>query len=105
MVTAETAMAAPFVVAVVIAALWVSSLGVAQARANDAARESARLVARGEPPSAAAAAAEESAVEGSRVDITMQHGQVRVQVRTPARLPLFGGIGVSVSGIAVARVE
>jgi len=105
MVTAETATVMPLVVLVAIAAIWTVSLGVAQARATDAAREAARMVARGDPVASATDAALDTAVRGSRVEIDADDDRVRVKVETPARLPLFGGIGATVSGRATASVE
>lgn len=105
MVTAETAVVAPFVVAALIGAVWLASLGTAQARATDAAREAARSIARGESEVIATTAARDVAAAGSKVEITVEGERVRVEVHTPARLPLFGGIGTTVSAVAVGRVE
>ncbi|WP_293787264.1 TadE family type IV pilus minor pilin [uncultured Aeromicrobium sp.] len=105
MVTAETAVVAPFVAAALVGAVWLASLGTAQARATDAAREAARSISRGESDEVAKAAARRVAVSDSRVEIVVEGDRVRVEVRTPARLPLFGGIGTTVSAVAVGRVE
>ena len=53
MVTAEMAVLAPFGVAFGLLLLWIVSLGFTQVQLVDAAREAARLVARGEPVAAA----------------------------------------------------
>lgn len=105
MVTAETATVAPLVVLAAVTAIWVVSLGVTQARATDAAREAARMVARGDPAAEAEKAALETAARGSHVEIEVEADTVRVQVDTSARLPLFGGIGTTVSGQATASTE
>ena len=49
MVTAEAAMVLPVLVALTAALAWVVTLGIAQVRLVDAAREAARLAARDEP--------------------------------------------------------
>ncbi|WP_133434089.1 TadE family protein [Aeromicrobium phragmitis] len=105
MVTAETAVVAPFVAMALVGAIWLGSLGTTHARATDAAREAVRLVARGESMDVAEAAAREVAVPDSRVEIDVEGERVRVEVHTPARLPLFGGIGTTVTAVAVGRAE
>ncbi|MFD1859464.1 pilus assembly protein [Aeromicrobium camelliae] len=105
MVTAETAVVAPFVAAALAGAVWLASLGVAQSRATDAAREAARAIARGESEGSATATARDVAAENSRVEIDVEGERVRVEVHTPAQLPLFGGIGTTVSAVAVGRIE
>ncbi len=47
-VTAELAMVLPLLLAVVVAMTWLLSVGLAQVRTVDAAREAARALARGE---------------------------------------------------------
>jgi len=66
-VTAELAMALPILVALTIGLVWLLSLGAAQLRVIDAARETARAVARGDEVAAAVAAGEQVAPEGGRV--------------------------------------
>ena len=105
LVTAETMMVAPFVVAVAVAGIWLVSLGVTHARATDAAREAARSLARGDSQEVAERHATDAAARGSRIEISRQHDAVEVTVSTPARLPLFGGVGTTVSGRAVASLE
>ena len=105
MVTAETLVVTPFVILVAVLAVWLVSLGVTQSRATDAAREAARSLARGDPPEVAERHAVDAAARGSRIEVDRRDGVVEVAVHTPARLPLFGGVGTTVSGRAVASIE
>ena len=79
-VTAETAMALPLLVAVTVGLVWLLAVGMAQIRAVDAARETARALARGDDPGAATALGERVAPAGSRVAVVTADGQVRVTV-------------------------
>lgn len=86
-VTAELAMTLPLLVSLTIGLVWLLSVGAAQIRAVDAARETARAVARGDDPAAAVAAGERVAPEGGRVTIS------------------GGSPGGSVIAVATAQVE
>ena len=88
MVTAEMAVLAPFGVAFGLLLLWVVSLGFTQVQLVDAAREAARLVARGESATAASAVARSHAPPGATVQVSEHHGFVTVQVSARSRLPL-----------------
>jgi hypothetical protein len=88
MVTAETAVLAPFGVAFAVLLLWMVSLGFTQVELVDAAREGARLVARGESASTAASVARRQAPPGARVHISSHDGLVTVEVSARSRLPL-----------------
>ena len=78
-VTAETAMVLPLLVAVAVSMVWLVTVGLAQMRATDAAREAARAVARGESPARAEALALQAA-PGVRVRISEGDGTVVVHV-------------------------
>lgn len=95
MVTAELMTIAPLGVAFAFLLLWVISLGLTQVRLADASRESARLVARGEPASSAEAAARRHAPHGATVRIGERGGAVVVTVTVRSRMPIpfFSGIG------------
>jgi ABC-type enterochelin transport system substrate-binding protein len=67
MVTAEAAMVIPVLLLVTIALAWLVTLGIAQVRCLDAAREAARLAARGESPGAVNAAARRTGPSNARV--------------------------------------
>lgn len=88
MVTAEMAVLAPFGVAFGLLLLWIVSLGFTQVQLVDAAREAARLVARGESAGAAAAVARRHAPPGATVQIDSDGGLVTVRVSARSRLPL-----------------
>ncbi|MGI8612371.1 MAG: TadE family type IV pilus minor pilin [Nocardioidaceae bacterium] len=108
MVTAETAVVIPVLVVVAVALVWVVGLGIAQVRCLDAAREGARLAARGEPDSAVHAAVERSAPHGSAVTVATEDGEVTVTVSVQAvpDLPLLGGLpGVQLDASATAALE
>ena len=88
MVTAEMAVLAPFGVAFGLLLLWIVSLGFTQVQLVDAAREAARLVARGEPVAAASVVARRQAPPGARVQVSEHDGLVTVHVSARSRLPL-----------------
>lgn len=95
MVTAELATLVPFGLALTFALLWVVSLGLTQVRLTDAARDGARLIARGETVETARSAAREHTSAETRVDIDVVEGVVTVRVRATSRLPVpfFAGVG------------
>ena len=89
MVTAETALVLPALVLVLVGAVWLLCGVIAQVRCVDAAREGARVAARGDGDGRAVAAARAAAPAGAAVHITRGAGQVRVTVR--ATVAPFGG--------------
>jgi Flp pilus assembly protein TadG len=107
-VTAELALVLPILVAVTIGLVWLLSIGVAQVRTVDAARETARAVARGDDTGAAVARGQRVAPEGARVTVTTGDGQVVATATGHVTGPggLFGFLpGVEVSAEAVAAAE
>lgn len=88
MVTAETAVLAPFAVVIGLLLVWVVSLGVTQVRLVDAAREGARVAARGQDPDAAEQAARRVAPGHADVRLEATDGLVTVTVSTTAGPPL-----------------
>ena len=106
--TAELAMVLPLLVAVTIGLVWLLAVGAAQVRAVDAARETARAVARGDSVTDAVARGSRIAPAGSRIGVHDDGGEVTAvvvgRVEGPgglfARLP-----GVTVSAEAVAAGE
>jgi hypothetical protein len=79
-VTAELALVLPVLVAVTIGLVWLLSVGAAQVRTVDAARETARALARGDDEGAALARGEDVAPPGSTLTVTRGGGEVRVTV-------------------------
>ncbi len=89
MVTAETAVVAPVALALVFLLAWILALGMTQVRLVDAAREGARLVARGEDEDAAAAVVRRLAPAGATVTVTDEpDGTVSVAVRVRSSSPV-----------------
>lgn len=107
-VTAELALGLPVLVAVTIGLVWLLSVGAAQVRTVDAARETARAVARGDDPGAAVAVGERVAPAGVRVAVSSDDGTVvaRAEGHVPGPGGLFSFLpGVDVSAEAVAIAE
>ena len=107
-VTAEAALVLPLLVALTAALCWLLAVGAAQVRTVDAAREAARLVARGEDQGTAVALAQRIAPDGAAVSISL--GDAEVVVRVTARVDgpggLLGGLpGAQVDATAVAAPE
>lgn len=107
-VTAELAVALPTLLAVTTALVWLLSVGSAQVRTVDAAREAARAAARGDDPAAAVAIGQQVAPEGVLVTVTTA-GE-RVVAQASGQVPGPGGLfaflpGAPVSAEAVAAVE
>ena len=107
-VTAELAMGLPLLVAVTIGLVWLLSVGAAQIRTVDAARETARAVARGDGVEAAVARGRRVAPDGSEVAVTRAGGQVVATSSARVEGPggLFGFLpAVTVRAEAVAADE
>ena len=101
-------MVLPLLVAVTVALAWFSSLGIAQVRAVDAARETARALARDESETLALSLGRQAAPDGATIEITRGSGSVAVVVTSTVRGPggLFGGLpGVEIRACAVAATE
>ncbi|UPK75503.1 pilus assembly protein [Nocardioidaceae bacterium SCSIO 66511] len=95
MVTIETAMVIPVLLVLTMLLAWVVSLGIAQVRLVDAAREAARMTARGDSQAKAQKMAERIAPDGSAVEIDTVDGvaEVRAELVVRPDLPLVGRIG------------
>jgi hypothetical protein len=78
--TAELAMVLPLLVAVAIGLVWLLAVGAAQVRTVDAARETARALARGDDQATAVERGLAVAPDGSRVAVGRGGGEVRVTV-------------------------
>lgn len=106
-VTAETVLVLPLLASVTLAMVWLLTVGIAQVRVTDAAREAARALARGE----STAAAEElvgRVAPGGRMSASRDGDRVVVTV-TESRDPPFGLAlelpGFTTEARAVALVE
>jgi hypothetical protein len=107
-VTAETAMALPVLLALTLALVWLLSLGLTQVLVLDASREAARSLARGDPVASALAAGRRVAPAGSDFAIHQEDTWVEVEVTAPAGRPsgLLGFLpSVRLIGRSVAQVE
>lgn len=107
-VTAELAVGLPLLLAVTAGLVWLLAVGVGQVRTVDAARETARALARGDDPAAAQALGQRIAPSGVR--ITVRHEGDRVVVRAQGRVDGPGGLfrrlpGAHLEAEAVAVVE
>jgi hypothetical protein len=100
-------MVLPLLIAVTIGLVWLLAVGAAQVRAVDAARETARAVARGDDLDAAVARGERVAPPGSTVSVQTGGGEVTVVVagRVPGPGGLFDLPHAGVSARAVAVIE
>lgn len=101
-------MVLPVLVALTLGLVWLVSLGVAQVRVVDAARETARAVARDESPATAVRLGERVAPERARISVA--HDDRTVTVRVVAEVEGPGGLfaflpGVLVEADAVAARE
>lgn len=79
-VTAEAALVLPVLVLVTVALVWTSSLVLTQVRLVDAARETARAVARDDGVESARAQGARVAPDGARVEVREEDGTVTVTV-------------------------
>lgn len=89
MVTAEAAVLAPLVASCLALGVWIVSLGHLQVALVDAARDTARLIARGESPDDAVARVRSEAPDNTVFDVQRDGGfvTVRVERQSPAPLP------------------
>jgi len=98
----------PVLVLLALGLTWLLSLGVSQVRVVDAARETARALARDEPRAAAVALGRRVAPQGARIAVSEGSDEVRVHVRVHVRGPgrVFAFVpGVDVEAEAVASRE
>ncbi len=101
-------MVLPLLLAVVVAMTWLLSVGLAQLRTVDAARETARALARGDDESRAVELGARVAPAGSRVAVARTDGTVVVTVSGTVTGPggLLGSLpGAEVSATATALEE
>jgi hypothetical protein len=89
-VTAEAAVVLPLVVLFALGLAWLVALGATQVRALDAARETARAVARGEDPDTSLGLGRRVATSGAQIEVRDEGETVVVTVDAPVRGP--GGL-------------
>lgn len=89
-VTAEFALVLPVLVSVTVGLVWLLAVGAAQVRTVDAARETARALARGEDQDAAVSRGMQVAPPGST--ITVSRSGSEVQVTVTGAVPGPGGL-------------
>jgi len=107
-VTAETAMVLPVLVLFALGLAWLVALGATQVRALDAARETARALARGEETGTSLGLGRRVATAGARISVDQGADTVEVTVEAPVRGPggLFGFLPTyQVRASAVAAQE
>lgn len=107
-VTAELAVALPVLLAVTAGLAWLLAVAIGQVRTVDAARETARALARGDDESAALAVGRRVAPEG--VALVVRREGDRVVVRASGRMAGPGGLfsvipGARLDAEAVALAE
>lgn len=106
MVTAETAVVLPFLVAFTFLLLWIIGLGITQVRLTDASQQAARAVARGDSAADAKAAARSIASSDVKVSVNSEHGYVTVVVSADTHPPLLPSVGSQrLSSETVAALE
>jgi Flp pilus assembly protein TadG len=89
-VTAEAAVVLPVLVLVALALAWLVALGATQVRALDAARETARALARGEASDISVGLGRRVATPGAAISVTDEGDTILVTVDAPVRGP--GGV-------------
>lgn len=89
-------MALPLLLAVTAGLVWLVAVAIAQVRTVDAARETARALARGDDPAAAVAVGERIAPAGVTLSVSRSDG--RVVVRATGRMAGPGGLFSSLPG-------
>jgi hypothetical protein len=86
-VTAEAAIVVPIMAAFALALVWLITVGIAQVRAVDAARDAARELARGDDVAAATSAARRTAPADAHVFVDRRGDDVVVTVTFRAAPP------------------
>jgi Flp pilus assembly protein TadG len=105
-VTAELAMGLPLLVAVTLGLAWLLTVGLAQVRMIDAARETARAVARGDSTDSALGVGSRVAPPGAKITVTVTDATVVVTASDHVDGPVgpfdfFPGIEVRASATAL----
>lgn len=107
-VTAELAIGLPILVAVTATLTWLIAVAIGQVRTVDAARETARALARGDDHAAAVAVGEAIAPDGVAITASVSGQRIVVRAIGSVEGPggLFGSLpGARLEAEAVAVVE
>lgn len=88
-VTAEVALVLPVLLVVVLFGLWAAGAVITNLRCIDAARDTARAVARGEPPDTAQQFGHRSAPRDAIIQITQDGNDIHVTVTATHAWPLL----------------
>ena len=104
-VTAELAVAIPAVVLLFGVILTAVAAGVAQVRAEEAARAAARELARGEPPNVVAATVQRMAGAGARPEVKADGETVSVTIRVAVSGPFAAAVGLVAEASAALPAE
>lgn len=109
-VTAELALGLPLLLAVTVGLVWLLAAATAQVRVVDAAREAARVAARGDGTEAARAVGTRIAPTGAELEVRVAGGEVRavasVRVEGPGGLfDFMPAVTVRSTAVAVAEED
>lgn len=106
-VTAELALAMPLLLAVTIGLVWLLAAASAQIRVVDAAREAARIAARGDGGAAARDAALRIAPDGAtlRLRSSGEHVEATARARVSGPGGVLGFAAITVEATAIALQE
>ncbi|WP_370617344.1 TadE family type IV pilus minor pilin [Mumia sp. Pv 4-285] len=108
MVTAETAMVVPFLVALTLALAAAAAVGITQVRLVDAAREGARMAARGDEPGEVVEGVQSMAPVGATVTTARRDDdtvEVTVRLRARVDLPVVRAFSLPLAASAVSAAE
>ena len=106
--TAELVMVLPLLVVVTLGLVWLLAVGSAQGRVVDAARETARAVARGDDVASATELGQRVGPPGTHLEVSSSDGRVTVEATAEMDGPgqFFGWLpGVRLHTEAVAASE
>ncbi|WP_237111687.1 TadE family type IV pilus minor pilin [Nocardioides sp. WS12] len=106
--TAELAVGLPLLLAITAGLVWLLAVGIGQVRTVDAARETARALARGDDPGEARALGERIAPDGVQISVAREGDRVVVRARGRVKGPggLFRALpGAVLDAEAVAVAE
>lgn len=106
-VTAELVMGLPLLVVVTLAMTWLVSLGASQTELIDAARETARALARGDTEATAVSRGRAAGPAGATITVSREGASIRVRAAADVAAPVasFGVLVAHQHAEAVTQVE